>query len=168
MKITSGMLGVLMLTLLPLPSHAKTVYMAKMSIDLIQGAKNLDSLDVEIKTFSPPEPPDRIDYFFQNGNLRLENDQVFIIRGGQGTIGAELDQYKTRNIILNKAKNWQSLEAYGCYVKKSIGTDNVTYVFVMSSDYNAPSFCKAKSLSSTSAPTIDLATLSKNVKVIHK
>jgi hypothetical protein len=167
MKVISGMLGVLMLTLLPLPLEAKSVYMARMSIDLIQGAQNLDSLDVQIKTFSPAPPPDAIDHWFQTGNLTLQDDQVFIMRGGQGTIGAELDQYKTRNIILNNARNWQSLVAYGCYVKKPIGFDNVTYVIVMASNWAAPPFCP-KSLSIPSAgPTINLATLSKKVKVIH-
>ena len=146
MKIISGVLGVLMLTLLPLTSHAKTVHMAKMSIDLIKGAINLDSLDALIKA-NHQDIDDHFKISAKNpkGDLTLNEDEAFIIRGGQGSIGAKLDQYKTKNIILNNARNWQSLVAYGCYVKNPVPYDNVTYVFVMSAEYKAPSFCKAKS-----------------------
>jgi hypothetical protein len=167
MKIIFGMLGVLMLTLLPLPLEAKTVYMAKMSIDLISGAKNLDNLDVEIKTFSPATPPEPVDHWFKKGNLTLQDDEAFIIYGGQGSIGRELDRYKTRNIILHNPNNWQSLVAYGCYIKKLIG-DNVTYVIVMSAHWASP-LCKTSlDVSPEAATTINLETLSKKVKIIHE
>lgn len=68
MKIISGMLGVLMLTLLPLPLHAEDVDYMVVKQDLFSGAKNLDSLDGLIGALSTQS----IDtYFKQKTKMKM-------------------------------------------------------------------------------------------------
>jgi hypothetical protein len=132
MKIISGMLGVLTLMLLPLPSHAADVDYLVVKQDTFAGAKNLTSLDVMLKTMGNQ---DIASYFKQinkneDGNLRLEDNQAFIIRGGKGTIGAELDGYKNRIIQNSSPTTTWNITAYACYVKPTIGKAKM-YVMVV-------------------------------------
>jgi hypothetical protein len=161
MKIIFGMLGVLMLTLLPLPLEAKDIYMAVLSEYLVTGAGSLDNLDVLIRTNSS-----EVDHYFQNGNLILQHDQALIIRGGRGSIGRELDQYPARNIILNNPMNWQNLDGYGCYKKRPLGRENTTYVIVRSSDAQWNGGWCTKSLLNSTGTTINVGQLSAKAKVI--
>jgi hypothetical protein len=131
MKIIFGLLGVLMLSLLPSSSHAEQADYVVVKRDTFAGAKNLASLDEMIRTYTQP-----IDTYFkqigknEDGNVRLGNDEVLIIKGGNGTIGRELDGYKDR-IIQNSSQimTW-NVAAYGCYVKPTIGKAK-TYVMVV-------------------------------------
>jgi hypothetical protein len=72
MKIISGLLGVLMLTLLALPSHATETQMAVVSKDILSGVRNLDTLDTIIDSAKNP-----ITFYFKDidknndGNLRF-------------------------------------------------------------------------------------------------
>jgi hypothetical protein len=115
MKIISGLFGVLMLTLLPSPSHAQADY-TKVKQDLFASAKNLKSLDAVMGI--QPKP---LDTYFKNGNLRLDRDEVFLIRGGHGTISEELDQYVHRVIMNSFDQLTDRVTAYGCYVKPTLG-----------------------------------------------
>ena len=58
MKIISGMLGMLMLTLLPLPLEAKTFYIALVGDGLTVGVNTWDNLDTIIRTYDPPNSID--------------------------------------------------------------------------------------------------------------
>jgi len=166
MKIRSGMLGVLMLTLLPLPLHAKEVYMAVVSEDMLTGVPNLDGLDAIIKTSAHD-----IDYYFANGNLTLQTNEQFILRGGRGSIERELDQYNNRSIILNTGgRNWLTLDAYGCYQRRPIGRENTTYVMVRSSLWPPGARHCARGLHAVNngGTVIGLGPLSAAVKVMPK
>ena len=165
MKVISGMLGVLMLTLLPLPLEAKSVYVNVMSRDLFSGTQNLESLDAIIEI----EPNKIGDWFKQinannDGNLRLGKDQALIIKGGRGSIGMELDQYKQRSII-----GTALLKAYGCYKKHRLGKDNATYVIVsvasVGSEMRIP-WCTDSLL--ISGGSINVGQLSAKAKLIPK
>jgi hypothetical protein len=121
MKIISGMLGVLMLTLLPLPSHAKTVFAHVITYEYFSKAGNLAGLDARIQT----APNEISDWFSTTTDLTLRQKQALLIRGGGGSIGKELDYYKQRSII-----GTSLLKAYGCYKRNGLGKDNATYVLV--------------------------------------
>jgi|SRR5215469_2625583 len=122
MKIISGLLGVLMLTLLPSASHAQYYTIVKQ--DTFASAKNLKSLDTLIQL-----QPKAIDTYFKNGSLRLDRDQVFLISGGNGTIGEELDQYAQRSIMNSYLQDTDRVTVYGCYVKPTLGKAK-TYIMV--------------------------------------
>jgi hypothetical protein len=126
MKIRFVLMSVFMLMLLPFPLEAKDVYLALVSDDVAKDRQNLDSLDPIIKTNLQD-----MDHYFGNGDLTLQLNQEFIIRGGRGSIKRELDQYKTRNVILNTGgRGWLALAAYGCHVKRPIGREDTTYVML--------------------------------------
>ena len=132
MKIILGSLGVLMLMLLALPSHAKEVYFAKVSDDVTTIAKDWDSLDLVIKSHNNALG----DYFKdpQNQNniidLTLQPNQEFIIKGGRGSIKEELANYVARKIILGNARNWEVLAVYECYVRRPFPRENTTYIML--------------------------------------
>jgi hypothetical protein len=129
MKMIYVLMSMFMLMLLPSPLEAKDVYLALVREDVTQAAPSLDTLDQVIQTNLHD-----IDHYFKNGDLTLQPNQEFIIRGGRGSIKRELDQYKTRNVILNTGgQNWMTLAAYSCYVKRPIGRENTTYVMLRSS-----------------------------------
>jgi hypothetical protein len=163
MKIISGMLGVLMLTLLALPSEAKSVYSNVISRDLFSSAQNLEDLDAIIMAGN-----DQIGEWFKidaktnpKGDLKIGTDQAFVIRGGRGTIGEQLDQLKQRNIVGSAY-----LRAYGCYKQNPIGKDNATYVIVsLSSSAMGIRWCTESVL--ISGGVINVGELSKKVKVIR-
>jgi hypothetical protein len=159
MKIIFGLLGVLTLTLLALPLEAKEVYVTVMSEELFRAAQDLDSLDAIIRS-----GPDQIDELFkqsatQDGNLRLRTDQALVIKGGRGSIGLELDQYKPSIIFGAKY-----LKAYGCYKKRPIGRENTTYVIVSSGGFVIQNWCDQKLL--ISGGSINVGQLSTKVKAI--
>lgn len=165
MKIIFGMLGVLMLTSLALPLEAKEVYVKVMTNDLFSSAQDLDSLDTLIRS-----TPGEINELFkpisknEDGNLRLKFDQQLVIRGGPGSIGSELDQYKLRAIF-----GAANLYAYGCYKKRPIGRENTTYVIVSSGGSGGSGlrqWCDEKLL--ISGGTINVGKLSTKVKAIPR
>jgi hypothetical protein len=134
MKVILGLLGVLMLTL-PSPSEAKPVYTALVSADVTAGVNTWDNLDAIIKSHD-----NDMDYYFKDEqnrakNLTLQPDQELIIRGGRGSIKQELANYKTRSVILNNARNWETISAYGCYVKRGLRRENTTYI-MLRTDHN--------------------------------
>jgi hypothetical protein len=128
MKMRFALMIMFMLMLLPSALEAKDVYLALVSEDITKAVTSFDTLDAIIKSNSYD-----IDHYFQNGDLTLQPNQEFIIRGGRGPIKRELDQYKTRNVILNTyGQDWLTLNAYSCYLKRPIGKDNTTYVMLRS------------------------------------
>jgi hypothetical protein len=105
MKTIFGLMGVFILTLLPLTLHAADVDYMVVKQDTFSGAKNLDSLDELIRALTHP-----IDTYFkpknknQDGNLRLDSDRALIIRGGaKDLLGKNWISTKTGlyRIILN-------------------------------------------------------------------
>jgi len=129
MKIISGLLGLLMLTLLVLPSHATETQMAVVSKDILTGVRNLDALDTIIDSEKK-----LITFYFKDidknndGNLRLDPNQALIISGGVGTIAKDLDDYQHRN-IWNKVTTYR-VAAYGCYKNSRFGKAT-TYIMVV-------------------------------------
>jgi hypothetical protein len=131
MKIISGLLGVLMLTLLALPSHATETQMAVVSRDLLSSVRNLDSLDAIIGSNK-----NSINFYLKDisnnndGNLRLGSNQALIISGGVGTIAKDLDDYQNRNIWNSSLVMTYRVAAYGCYKNSRIGKAT-TYIMVV-------------------------------------
>jgi hypothetical protein len=139
MKMSFVLMSIFMLMLPSSQLEAKEVYLALVYEDTAKGAPSLDALDRIIKA------NDRnMDYYFANGDLTLQPNQQFIIRGGRGSIKRELDHYKTRNVILNTGEPRDvilsgtgsyrlALAAYGCHVKRPLGRENTTYVILRTS-----------------------------------
>jgi hypothetical protein len=130
MKIRFALMIMFMLMLLPLRLEAKSVNVALVSgSQMEQGVPNLDALDQIIQS----NLLNLDDYFTKNDDLTLQLNQELVIRGGRGSIRTKLDPYPAKKVILNaRGKNYAPLEAYGCYVKRGLGTDNPTYVLVTS------------------------------------
>jgi hypothetical protein len=155
MKMISALMSMLMSMLLPLPVQAKDVYMALLSEDITNSAKNFDSLDAVIMANTKA-----IDQYFQNGDLTLQSDQELVIRGGRGSIATALDRYKSRSVILSGRG---VLASYGCYYKRPIGRENTTYVILR--DIGPGGNCN-KALFTHATRTIDLKSLSAAVKAM--
>jgi hypothetical protein len=137
MPMRFWLMSVFVLMLLPFPLQAKNVYLALVSADLTKDIPNLDSLDAVIKTAW-----NDIDYYFQNGDFTLQENQELIIRGGRGSIKRELDQYQGRNVILNTGGDKTlRLQAFGCYFRRSIGRENTTYVMLRSNFWKGGRYC---------------------------
>lgn len=138
------LMSMFMLMLLAFPLEAKDVDFAVLSESLMENSDKFADLDAAIATVEFPKgTTNKLDYYFRNGDLTLQPDQEFIIRGGGGSIGRELDRYKLSNIILNTGgRNSLTLNAYGCYRKRPIGKENITYVFLRSSSWAGESLCR--------------------------
>jgi hypothetical protein len=105
------------------------VYYKKLGVEWLQGVPNLDSMD-EIMENDPKD----IDHFFQNGNLSLRNNEVFIISGPRGTVDQELNRYRTRSISLAGARGADRLAVRGCYVNKRARPKQSTVYIMISAD----------------------------------
>lgn len=121
--------------LLALPSEAMTVHWAVLSGDFLTNVPNLESLEESIRAND-----EGMDYFFQNGDFRLSSDYEFIIMGGRNSIASELNQYKTRKIILDRED--RRLNVYFCFKEKKIGK-NTTYIMLRSSLFTGDKLCTA-------------------------
>jgi hypothetical protein len=113
------------------------VYYKKLGVEWLQDVPNLDSMDEIMES-----DPKTIDDFFQNGDLSLRNNEVFIISGPRGTVGQELNRYNRRYISLAGARGTEYLDIRGCYVKRSWPKESTVYIMISASTWTGYRFCQ--------------------------
>jgi hypothetical protein len=113
------------------------VYYKRLGLEWLQNVPDLDSMDAIMEN----DPKD-IDHFFQNGNMSLKANEVFIISGPRGTVDQELNRYNTRRISLAGARGGDRLAVRGCYVKgRANGKESTVYIMISAHTWPGFRFC---------------------------
>jgi len=113
------------------------VYYKRLGLEWLQGVQDLDSMDEIMEN----EPKD-IDHFFQNGNMSLKANEVFIISGPMGTVDQQLNRYNRRSISLAGARGADRLAVRGCYVKgRARPKQSTVYIMISADTWPGYRFC---------------------------
>lgn len=159
MKIIFVLISMFVLMFVSFPLQAEVVYLALVSEELTKDVPNWKILDAIIEANRQ-----ELDHYFQNGDLTLQTDQEFIIKGdGPGSIKRELDQYKGRKVILNtNGQSWVTLLVYMCSRKQNF--KNTTYVMLRSNyRWQGEKYC-TKDVSPEASNVISLGELGTAIK----